>query len=117
MASLEVLAVLSDEVAEAATPLAAALGDYHAASGAGEKSEALERYREPVQRIAATAEVLGLAGLRDFCAYVDANLMLLDNRDPDPALGALLQASSRLPTHLKPPSLLMSAEHLSVPRG
>ncbi len=61
MASIEVLAVLADEVAEAMGPLAAALGDFKAASSAGEKYEALERYRDPVARLAATAEVLELA--------------------------------------------------------
>ncbi|MDH4134673.1 MAG: ATP-binding protein, partial [Gammaproteobacteria bacterium] len=91
MASLEILAVLADEVAEAAEPLAVALGDYNAASGNEEKSEALERYREPVQRLAATAEVLELEGLRDFCAYIDANLSALDGRDLEPDLAGLLE--------------------------
>lgn len=91
MASLEVLTVLADEVAEAATPLAVALGDYNSASGAEEKSEALERYREPVARLAATAEVLGLSGLRDFCAYLDANLTALDGSDLDPQVVGLLE--------------------------
>ncbi len=91
MASFEVLAVLADEAAEAAAPLAAALGDYNSASGAEEKAEALERYREPVARLAATAEVLGLAGLRDFCAYLDTNLAALDGRDLDPQMVGLLE--------------------------
>src|SRR5512139_2927335 len=91
MASLEVLAVLADEVAEVAVPLTAALGDYNAATGADEKAEALERYREPVARLAATAEVLGLAGLRDFCTHLDANLAALDGDDLDAQLIGLLE--------------------------
>ncbi len=72
MPSPEVLAVLADEVTEAAANMAEALAELGDAPNPD--SDAIERYREPVQRIAETAELLGLAGLQELCAHVETNV-------------------------------------------
>ena len=84
MPSPEILAVLADEVADAAGPLASALGDYAAASDPAQLAEIIERYREQVQRLAATAEVLNLSGLQGLCTYIDANVAALEGSELQP---------------------------------
>jgi chemosensory pili system protein ChpA (sensor histidine kinase/response regulator) len=91
MPSPEILAVLADEVADAAGPLASALGDYAAASDPAQLAEIIERYREQVQRLAATAEVLNLSGLQGLCAYIDANVAALEGSELQPGLYELLE--------------------------
>jgi chemotaxis protein histidine kinase CheA/ActR/RegA family two-component response regulator/plasmid stabilization system protein ParE len=91
MPSPEVLAVLADEVADAAESLAKALTDYGAASGPDQAAEAIERYREPVQRIADTSELLNLEGLQQLCAHIETNIAALDGRTPGSALRELLE--------------------------
>lgn len=88
MPSPEVLAVLADEVTEAAESMAAALAELGDAPGPD--SDAIERYREPVQRIAETAELLGLAGLQELCAHVETNLAALESGGLSGALRELL---------------------------
>ncbi len=89
MPSPEVLAVLADEVAEVAPQLAGALAQL-ADEGDPGRTEAIELYREPVERIAGTAELLGLDGLQEFCAQLEKNLAVLDTGMPDERLRALL---------------------------
>jgi chemosensory pili system protein ChpA (sensor histidine kinase/response regulator) len=91
MPSPEILAVLADEVADAAGPLANALTDYAAASDPAQLAEIIERYREQVQRLAATAEVLSLSGLQGLCTYIDTNIAALEGRELDPTLYELLE--------------------------
>jgi chemotaxis protein histidine kinase CheA/ActR/RegA family two-component response regulator len=90
MPSPEILAVLADEVADAASTLANALGDYTVAEAA-RKVESIERYREHVQRLAAAAGVLALGGLQKTCAHIDANIAALEGRELDSALYELLE--------------------------
>jgi chemotaxis protein histidine kinase CheA/ActR/RegA family two-component response regulator len=78
-------------VADAAGPLASALTDYAAASDPAQLAEIIERYREQVQRLAATAEVLGLSGLQGLCTYIDINIAALEGCELDPALYELLE--------------------------
>jgi chemotaxis protein histidine kinase CheA len=75
MPSPEVLAVLADEMAEAATTMAEALSDF--GGDPGLVSEAIERYREQVERIDGATELLGLSGLKRLCGQLDTNLTAL----------------------------------------
>jgi len=88
MPSPEVLAVLADEMAEAATTMAEALGDFSRDSSL--LSEAMERYREQVERITDAAELLGLSGLKRLCGQLHANLMALAEAGVDEAQRGLL---------------------------
>ena len=90
MPSPEILAVLADEVAEVAEKLAHALADHAAADKPERTTEALERYREPLQRIMETSELLNLEGLRQLCVQIDANLVALDGRGLDVRRSELL---------------------------
>lgn len=83
MPSPEILAVLADEVAEAAETLASALADHAAAGSADQEAEALERYREPLQRIVATSELLNLEGLRQLCVQIETNLAAMEGHPLD----------------------------------
>ncbi len=91
MPSPEILAVLADEVADAAGPLTDALTDYAAASDPARLAELIERYRERVKRLAATAEVLNLIGLQDLCTFIDSNVAALEGREMSPGLHELLE--------------------------
>lgn len=89
MPSPEVLAVLADEVTEAAATMAEALADLGGAPG--QAGDAMERYREPVGRIAATSELLGLAGLQELCAHIETNLAAIADGDLKDTLNELLE--------------------------
>lgn len=95
MPSPEILAVLADEVAEAAETLAQAVADLAVADGPEQAAEALERYREPLGRIVATSELLKLEGLQELCAVIESNLATLDVRSIDARRQELL---TRWPT-------------------
>ncbi len=83
MASPEILAVLADEVAESVTTLAAVLADWARSDNVADANEACERYRDPVQRIGSTAELLNLKGLQVLCGHLEANLGAMEGRRPD----------------------------------
>ncbi|MDH3670790.1 MAG: Hpt domain-containing protein, partial [Gammaproteobacteria bacterium] len=75
---LEVLAVLRDEVVRVEALMAEALTVMRNDGDANARKEATEGYREQVERIAAAANVLNLAGLARICEQVGANLAALD---------------------------------------
>ena len=89
MPSPEVLAVLADEVVEVTPQLVNALARL-AEEGGPDRAEAIELYREPVERIAGTAELLGLHGLQEFCTQLGKNLGVLDSGVLDEHLRSLL---------------------------
>jgi chemotaxis protein histidine kinase CheA/ActR/RegA family two-component response regulator len=91
MPSPEILAVLADEVADASGPLKSALTDYASANDPAQLAEIIERYRDQVQRLAATAEVLNLSGLQGLCTYIDANAASLEGHELNPELYDLLE--------------------------
>jgi chemosensory pili system protein ChpA (sensor histidine kinase/response regulator) len=104
MPSLEVLAVLADEVAEVVDGMSAALGDLDASSNAERLREALEFFTEQVERIDAAAALLGLAGLRQICGRVKANLALLEGQDGShAALARFMRGPNLMLNYLRAP--------------
>ena len=91
MPSPEILAVLADEVADASGPLRSALTDYASANDPAQIAEIIDRYRNQVQRLAATAEVLNLSGLQGLCTYIDTNVASLEGQELNPELYDLLE--------------------------
>jgi chemosensory pili system protein ChpA (sensor histidine kinase/response regulator) len=77
MPSLEVLAVLTDEVAEVVDGMSAALGDLDSSSNAERLHESLEFFTEQVERIKSAATVLSLDGLKAVCEHITDNLARL----------------------------------------
>lgn len=81
MPSIEVLAVLMDEVAEVVDGMSAALGDLGASSNAERLRETLDFFSEQIGRIEIAAGLLGLAGLKDICVRVKDNVAQLEGAD------------------------------------
>ncbi len=81
MPSLEVLAVLADEVAEVVDGMSAALGDLDTSSNAERLRETLDFFSEQIGRIEIAAGLLGLAGLKDICTRVKDNVARLEGAD------------------------------------
>jgi len=77
MPSVEVLAVLADEVTEAGEVIKSALADAVAAIDVAAFQVGVEKYREQVERISRAAEILGLGGLQTICVHVETNLDIL----------------------------------------
>lgn len=104
MASPEILAVLADEVLEASATLSGALADWARADDPATAAEARERYRDPVRRIAETAELLNLGGLQALCTQLETNLAALEDGGIDDVRRALLnQWPSLLIGYLRAP--------------
>jgi len=76
MPSPEILAVLADEVVDAAGSLAILVADLDGAAP-DNNAGALDRYCELVGRVAATAEMLNLDGLQALCAQLVINVKAL----------------------------------------
>jgi len=74
MPSVEVLAVLADEVTEAGEVIKTALADAVAATDETAFEAGVEKYREQVRRIGSAAEILGLGGLYSVCTHIETNL-------------------------------------------
>lgn len=104
MPSHEVLAVLSDEVAEVVDGMSAALGDLDASSNAQRLREALEFFTEQIGRIESAATVLGLDGLRAVCERIAANLACLQDADGShEALAQFMRGPNLMLHYLKAP--------------
>lgn len=84
MVSAEILAVLADEVTEAGGVIKASAAALAAADGDAAFREAMEPYREQVERIAAVSNALGLIGLQQVCAFIQHNLVALGPGDAAP---------------------------------
>lgn len=98
MPSLEVLAVLADEVGEIVDGMSAALGDLTDTTEPERRREALGSYNEQAQRIGAAAEMLGLAGLQQVCEWVMANVAELQTEGAPPErLAAFMRWPNLLP--------------------
>lgn len=78
MPSAEILAVLADEVAEAGDVVSGSLVRLVEATEPSAFGEAAAEYAEQVQRIAAAAAALNLAGLKGVCDFVERNLAALE---------------------------------------
>jgi chemosensory pili system protein ChpA (sensor histidine kinase/response regulator) len=77
MPSHEILAVLADEVNEAADTIGHHLAGLVATADADTFVEAKEHYGEQLQRIVGVCEALNLDGLQRVCAFVTRNLAML----------------------------------------
>lgn len=104
MPSLEVLAVLADEVAEVVDGMSAALGDLDASSNAERLREALEFFTEQIGRIESAATVLALDGLKAVCERVTGNLACLREADGShEALAQFMRGPNLMLHYLKAP--------------
>lgn len=91
MPSMEVLAVLADEVAEASGRMAAAMATLSESNDKESRCEAIDGYLEQVQRIGSVAQALAMKGLEQVCFHVKANLIALDEKAPEPELRELFE--------------------------
>ena len=104
MPSLEVLAVLADEVAEVVDGMSAALGDLDASSNAERLREALDFFSEQIGRIEEASGLLGLAGLKDICARVKDNVARLEGADGShEALAVFMRGPNLILDYLRSP--------------
>jgi chemosensory pili system protein ChpA (sensor histidine kinase/response regulator) len=104
MPSLEVLAVLADEVAEVVDGMSAALGDLDASSNAERLRETLEFFTEQIGRIESAATMLGLEGLRAVCERITGNLACLQGADGShEALAQFMRGPNLMLHYLKAP--------------
>ncbi len=75
-ATEDMLGALAAEISGMRSELEGALADFAAAAdGSPALVEAVERYSGVLDRLAATCEMLGLAGLGEVCAFVGTNLL------------------------------------------
>ncbi len=91
MVSAEILAVLADEVTEAADAIGAACGRLAQALDEAAFRDALEPYLEQVQRISAVSNSLGLTGLQQACDFIERNLAGLGPGGMPPERQALFE--------------------------
>jgi chemosensory pili system protein ChpA (sensor histidine kinase/response regulator) len=104
MPSLEVLAVLADEVAEVVDGMSAALGDLDTSSNAERLRETLDFFSEQTERIETAAGLLGLAGLKDICARVKDNVARLEGADGShEALAVFMRGPNLMLDYLRSP--------------
>jgi len=104
MPSLEILAVLADEVSEVVDGMSSALGDLDAPSDSERLRDSLEFFSEQVERIEHAADMLELDGLAKICARVKDNVSMLDETEGScEALGVFMRGPNLILDYLRSP--------------